>query len=477
MESAWDLLEDNAVADARANGFDPRPLLFEKSLEAYCDETRHRVWACGRGAAKTTTAQLWLLATALTYDGCTVVIIANTAIRAKDITWPDFVRWNNEFHLGGETNKTTGTITFPNGSRLMVSGADRPELFDRKRGLKKLAAVVFEECQDWEPGRLEYAATKVFGPRLGDVEKEFGIKGRMLFIGTGTKTRGFFYRAFSDPSLGFGAKRWTQWDNPHIADAQGEFEAACKLTGVDPKDPDELTRREWFAEFNDGSSSLQIFRVAPVCLVPRAAVPTGKDIRLVIAGDYGTIDAAAAACWLYTPRDPRRYLVRATKEYGLGSSGQVKFVRDFAAQMRAEYRPVYTPHVVGDGGGLGKALMMDLKATERASEVESAEKGDKVPNFRMLAGELRTGTSVIVDDLKEIIEEFKIPEWHPDFVGEKIRGHVPDQIDAASYGWRKAKELHTYAAPAPEVDEEEARERKRAAQAAAARKLQDNPWG
>lgn len=432
---------------------------FPKALAAFDDTSRHRVWAAGRGAAKTTTAQLFLLDTALTYPGVTVVHLANTALRARDITWPDYEKWNRQFSLGAETNRTLGTFTFPNGSRLMVSGADREELFDRKRGLKRLAAIVFDESQDWNPDRLEYACTKVFGPRLGDVEGEYGIKGRMLLVGTGTKRSGYFYKAYSDQSLGFAARTWTQWDNPHIADAQGEYEAACRLSSVDPAAPDEKTRREWFAEFNDGATDKQVFRLTPESTVDRAKLP--KATYLVAAGDYGTVDACSVAVWLVSNAATWIALVESRKEYGLSASKQVRFHRQVAAEAAKTYgvkeEDIY---FVGDGGSIGKGLVMDIADAEDASEVEPAKKQDKVTYCRLMAGDLRNGYARVCSDMQSFLEDLRAPEWHPDHPDSRFYGHMPDTVDAAIYGYRRAKSLHAYEPPAPPEDPDVVLERK-----------------
>ena len=445
-----------------------------KALVAFDDPTRHRVLAAGRGASKTTTAQAWLVELALTYPGVTVLHLSNTALRAKDIAWPDYERWNREHALGADINRTTGTFTFPNGSRLMVSGADREELFDRKRGLKNLAGILFDECQDWHPDRLEYAVTKVFGPRLGDVEGKYGIKGRMILAGTGTKRTGFFYRAFSDRSMGFGAHTWTQWDNPFIKDPQGEYEAACRLSGADPANPDEKTRREWFGEFNDGASDKNVFRLTPESVIPRAKLP--KADMLVVAGDYGTVDACSVAVWLVSNSSTHIFMVESRKEYGLAASQQVRFHRQVAAEVARTYGVSEDQlYFVGDGGNIGTALVMDIAMAEDASEVESTKKTDKVPFCRLMAGDLRNGYARICDDMTSFMEDLRAPEWHPDHVGEKLHGHMPDTVDAGIYGYRKAKAIHAYEPPPPPEDPDDVLERR--IQEQMRRQRDYNPYG
>jgi hypothetical protein len=464
---------------AEGRTFDPRPYLFPAALEAHDDPAQLRVWDAGRGSAKTTTAQYGLLEAAHEVDNCAVVYMVDTAIRAKAIAWPDFVRWNQEYNLVGRTNGTELSITFPNGSRLFVTGADRMDLFDRKRGIKRIWMVVIEEAQDFDSATLKYAVTKVFMPRLGDLELETGRKARIIVAGTGSNDTGYFHELATNRELGFSrCKKWDQWCNPYIADPDGAFVSACKAAQVkyrkldepiysrpDAKPrwydtDDEATRREWFAEFNSGGT-LQIFRVPPEALIARSLLPQ-KNIRLVIGADFGTVDAAAAALWIFSPLHHELYLAEVEQDFGLSSNGQVKFVRECARKWAEKYPgAIGTPVIAGDGGGLGKSLVLSLKEAEKLYEVDSAEKTDKVPNIRLMAGALRDASIRIVDDLKTLLVLLKEPKWDPDHIGEQIAGHMPDPVDAAYLGHRKAKELHYVAPPPPPPpDPEEELERR-----------------
>lgn len=394
--------------------------------------------------------------------------MSTTAVRAVDVAWPDFEALAAK--VMAATHKGRHIVTWPGSSRTFITGADRIGLFDRKRGIKGIVFVHLDECQDWESATLEYAVTKVFAPRLGDMEKRYGVKGRILLTGTGAKQGTFWHKACSDPELGFGVTAGiTQWDNPHIADPEGEFIEACRLAKVPwrrletpvpslhggrPRwvdTEDSMTRREWFAEFNSGGSR-QVFQGRPV-MVSRSILPT-RDVGLVVTADYGTVDKCAVGAWLYSRHDPRPYLVELQRQTGLSASRQVAFVRQWAAVWRERYKPAYRPFLVGDGGGLGKALIMDLQEAEGAWDVEPAEKQDKVPNIRILAGDMRDGSWALVDDLAWFADLLQEPEWDPDYVGEKLTGHMPDEIDCAYMGYRKVKMLHTLAPPEkPALDE------------------------
>jgi hypothetical protein len=62
--------------------------------------------------------------------------------------------------------------------------------------------------------------------------------------------------------------------------------------------------------------------------------------------------------------------------------------------------------------------------------------------------------------MNDFMADLRTPEWHPDHNGEKLYGHMPDTVDAAIYGYRKAKSLHAYEPPPPPEDPDDALERR-----------------
>lgn len=465
----------------KAEPYDPRPRLFPAALAGYDHPARHIAWPWARGSGKTSTGQEMHAAIGTAVPRCATIYMSSTALRAVESTWDDWIEIAQRAKGRPYKSPAYHVRWLTSGARTLVTGADRIGMFDRKRGVKKIAFVHLDECQDWESSVLEYAVTKVFAPRLGDLEKQYGIKGRLLLSGTGgSDVKANFWRRVAAGETDIAVVAGiTQWDNPHIADPEGEFIQACGLAGTKWRQltepirskhggrdrwvdtDDQLSRREWFAEFN-GGGPLQIFTLGGTSKCRRDELPT-RDVYMVIGADFGTVDKAAAVCWLYSPHDPVPKLARWDEEAGLSNNGQVRFVRRFTEECIREYKPVEEPYVEGDGGSLGKGLIMDLQEAEGGWEIEAAEKQDKVPNVRTLAGDLRAGTCQIVDDLEGLLDRLKVPRWHPDHVGDKIAGHMPDAVDAALYGYRKVKEFHTYEpppAPMTELDAELALERR-----------------
>ena len=433
----WGLLSDDEPA-ANTGVVDLSAFLTPKQREAYVDSTRHRILVCGRGSGKTTEGCYELLRAALETPNATVLYFSTTIKRALVTVFEKLKRLNEQLNLGGEV-KESGTITFPNGTKLVCTGAETRKHIDRWRGVERIVFVFFDEGQDQDPELLEYAIGSVFLPRLNDP----GVRGRMLIAGTGSKPKAssYYYRAFTDPALGYGRHHWLYTDGPDPVAAEAGLQEALRTLGVGIDD--NFIRREFFAEFNAGGVG-QILKVSPACLISRKDLPTILD-TFVVAADFGTVDACAVHVTGFSNKLPDLYTLETNRAYALGAGDQVRFVRETIAK----YRPRGRVFVVGDGGGLGKALVIDLQQTEQFHQVEPAEKAQKVPAMRNLAAALATGKFKVPAEEQEFLDDLQVPEWDPDHHGERIRGHVPDRVDAALYGFRKALTVHRYQPPPP----------------------------
>lgn len=427
----WSLLADDDSVPTRSGVVDFSGYLTEKQLEVYQDDTRHRVLVGGRGSGKTAIGCCELLRAALETPKCHVIYFSTTIKRGLVTVFDRLKELNSEHHLNGEV-KESGTITFPNGSKVIVTGAETKKHIDRFRGVQRIAFVHFDECQDQNHELLEYGVGSVFLPRLNDP----GVRGRLLLSGTGSKPKGYYHRAFTDKRLGFGKHHWLYTDGPDpVAAEEGLLEALTTLgVGID----DNYIRREFWGEFNAGGVG-QILKPADACFIRRADIPATLD-TFVIAADFGTVDACAIHVTGFTTQLPDLYTMETNRAYALGAADQVRFVRETIAR----YKSMGRVYVVGDGGGLGKALVIDLQKTEQFYQVEPAEKANKVPAMRNLAAALATGKFKVPLEEQGFIDDLQVPEWDPDHHGERIRGHVPDKVDAALYGYRKALTIHRY---------------------------------
>jgi hypothetical protein len=464
-------------AGVRGKPFDPRPYLTEVGKRAFEDFlvfTRH-AWPWGRGSGKTTNATLIHMYVATLIPRCTTIYFSDTIRRAKMVAWQDFAAFGKL--AGGRPRENDMTVWFPNGSVVWVTGMDHITEVNRNRGIKRIAFVHGDEMQDQASELINYMVTKAFGPRMDDNVKEHDWEGRFLLSGTGGRDDGYWFESCR-PESGWKVRRATQWDNPYSAIPDKTFRKTCddaqpKIEVIDLTQPvapmyadgqfrhvdthDKETRREWFAEFNSGGK-LQIF--THIGTIDRKLLP--KQLHILIVGaDFGTVDKCAGAAWGANKHVRTPFLLRYKEQHDLSGSKQVRFHRQFAEEVAEEYGfPRHLIQLVGDGGGIGKALVKDIQEAENAWDVEVTDKGpgSKVAKLRTLSGSLKDEDALVVDDLKGWIRAARTMEWHPDHVGEKVRGHTPDVVDAAKDPFGEVKRQHIYSAPPtaliPELEKE-----------------------
>lgn len=150
-------------------GFEPH--VFQRQAKALVSLYRFAVLVCHRRWGKTVFAVMELiLAAAFTakpdFRGA---YIAPFRKQAKDVTWDYFKRFAGKMP-GVSFNETELTVSFPNGARITLYGADNAEAL---RGLY-FDYVILDEVADMKP----HVWGEIVRPTLAD------RKGRALFIGT-----------------------------------------------------------------------------------------------------------------------------------------------------------------------------------------------------------------------------------------------------------------------------------------------------
>jgi len=420
--------------DRRRAPFDPRPLLFPAQIAAVYDPARWQAWPGGRQGGKTDGLEKLLLRVASERKGQLAIYVSTSKKRAVATIWDELVTLNADCGLGGRARGHT--LRFPGAGALVVTGVENRRMANDLRGRKKVALYCLDEAQDWPDELLRYFYEAVVFPSLS------AVGGAVVVAGTGGPPRGFWHEvATSKPE--WSRHRFTPLGNPFLVagEARRLIDKACADRGVDESDPS--IRREFFAEFvNDANR--QIFPVSDANLYDAGERPAGKW-SFVIASDFGTVDAAAVVVWGWTSASPHLWVIETEKQHALGASAQVALVRAVAAR----YSGRGLVGIVGDPGGGGAGLMVDLRQ-EHLIGMEAAEKAGKAAACIVLRDGLRSGKVKIPRAEREFVEELRTPEWDPDAIGSVIRGHMPDRVDAALYGYRKAVGMHHWKAPATE---------------------------
>ncbi len=145
---------------------------------------------CHRRAGKTVACIQRLIKAAIEFQGKEgrFAYIAPTYTQAKDVAWAYLKQFTSGIP-GMETRESELSVTFPNGARIKLYGADN---YDRLRGLY-LDGCVIDEAGDQDPR----AWPEVIRPALSD------RKGWAVFIGTPKGKNAFhtiYRKAEADPS-------------------------------------------------------------------------------------------------------------------------------------------------------------------------------------------------------------------------------------------------------------------------------------
>jgi hypothetical protein len=452
-------------------------------LRVFCPE-RFQAWPAGRQSGKTDGAEKLLLMEASdpARRGQQVLYVSTSIKRAIATIWDELVLLNQDLGLGGRVNASRHEISFPGAGKLVVTGCESRAMANDIRGRKKVALYVIDESQDWDEDLLRYFYEVVVYPSL------VAVRGRVIFCGTGCAPRGFWWEVATGANPERARPeftrfpRWTPYDNPYLPEGEARelVAKACRDRGCDDNDPSIQT--EFFCAFV-ADLARQIFPVIADNLFDRGTWDpgigwwTGGDLpggewSIVLGNDFGTVDAAAWVAIGWTTASPHLWILETDKQEALGSGAQVAQVLT-VAERYSRLRLKGRVYVVGDPGGGGKSHIVTLRQ-EHWLPIEAAEKADKAAACLALRGGLRSLKVKVAREEQEFVRELQAPEWDPNAVGKVIKGHMPDRVDGALYGYRKAVVLHHYKAPPPpKTSEQRELERQLAAQAQEERLMRD----
>lgn len=439
--------------------FDPLAFCHPGQREAVADRSVTQAWVTTRRAGKSKGAVFKLLGCALATPDVHAVYVSTSIKRAKKTLWDGILKANRKHNLGGIPNHTDRELRLPNGSKVVVTGCESRQMADEAiRGVYERTAILFvDEGQDWKPDLLDYFYASVVVPSLAD------IGGIFILAGTPGTPRGFFYDFHK--TAGVALHSWSLFGNPHVKNAREMMLEAMRVRGCDELDPS--IQREFFAKFaTDTQRQIFPYDEKKNGITRAELKQLGGKWSYYVGGDVGTVDATAAVVWGWTPASPNLYVVETEKLASVGSSAQTELIR----QVSQRYQNGLIGVDVDPGGG-GKGLIVDLMQ-EHLLPMSSADKTKKAAACVLLRDGLRSGRVKIVTEEKAFVDELTSVEWDPDHIGDVVRGHCPDRVDAALYGYRKATKLHHFT-PAPEPSKNPDLDRLLAAEAEAKAAMAD----
>jgi hypothetical protein len=424
-----------------------RSRLFDKQL-AYIDDTSDRkAMLCPRRAGKSTTISYDILLTGLQTPRAKMVLIGITRGKARQLCWDELKILNDEFGLCINFNNHFLEATFPNGSKLMLGGADSRHEIEKYRG-GFYHKVWIDEAASYPPGLLQELCSQVIEPTLLD------YRGTLTLAGTpGKVLEGHFYeitkpnsekgKAFDgtpiirkrgEKDYSWSVHRWNTFENkamPHIWD-----EVLLQKESEGWSDDDPRWRREYLGEWIADNSNFSFrFQESRDTWrqdedAPNFGLPKDHEWRFILGMDLGYDDPTAFVVLAYSETHPHCYEVHAHAEDKLAPHQVAANVKELEARFGG------FEAIVGDRGGQAKMLFEGF-SHDHGISIIAADKHQKRDHVELINSDLMSGRLKIRHD-SPLVFGLHFIQWNKAGANFDKLSAPTHLADAFLYVWRFA---------------------------------------
>jgi len=394
--------------------------LFPKQAAFVLSPAKTKIGQCTRRAGKTHGSGAMLFLAADRHPGSTALYLALTRKSAKRLLWPKLKSMARAYGIPATFNESDLTVSLPNGSQILLYGADQENMAERLRGDAYSIVVVDEGASFGE--NLEYTLTDVVEPALLD------FQGTLAMVGSpGVILAGPFYDAATDASRGWEVHKWSVLDNPHLPHAERWIADLKRRRGWADDNPTYL--REYMNVWTEDPDSL-IYRFRPGVNEFSELPGNVSKWHHVLGVDLGFDDPAAWVVIAWSDECPAAYIVHAEKHQG--------WIPAQWAERTAELQKRYNvDETFADSGALGKAIVEEMR-TRYGLAIEDAVKSDKMANIELMNGDFQSGRLFVHESLQEIKHQYRV--LVKDRSGKREDPTLPnDLLDAALYPWRSSR--------------------------------------
>lgn len=421
------------------------------------DPHRRKAALCPRQCGKSFSVLVYALSMALRRQGARVLILARTRRQAKGIYWSDLQQFCRDFELGARFNKTELDCTLPNGSAILLSGADTAEEIDKHRG-QRYDLVLIDEGKSYGAELFSEMLREVLEPTL------LARRGTLVIIGTpGAILAGPFWEITTsqptDPTNPSSAPHsipyaqrteerwtgkkakwslhgWTQEDNIFCPWIWQDSLAQKELEGQADDDPAWLReyRGKWVPD-----ETMLVYAYSKVVddrcdwirdtrEESRFGLPAEHQWRFVLGVDLGFHDDTSFVVAAWSETYPALIYVHAEKHAHMLPDGIAERTRELETAFGG------FDAKVADTGGLGKMVIESLASTYGVA-FEAARKTEKNDHIKLLNSDLLSGKIQVSRD-SVLVEEWKTAQWE-DATKKRVDPDCDDHAsDAALYVWR-----------------------------------------
>lgn len=337
------------------------------------DPERFIAAQCSRRAGKSNGLAYKFFITMEKNPKSTCIYLALTRDSAKNIMWPVLQEINEKYSLGCAFKESDLSVTHPNGSKLMLYGADMANFIRRLKG-QKSPGIGVDEAQDFG-GHLEALLNDVLTPMLVDYKDSW-----LAVVGTpGPVPQGYYFDITHLKKHKYSVHKWTILENPHVPEAEKFVNDLIERHQWLPDHP--TLMREWRNQWKLDVDALWIRYKEEVNHYTE--LPKVNKWNYILGIDIGFKDADALAVLAWSEEDSCTYLVEEliTAKQDITSLIQ---------QIEAMSKKYDLYKMVIDQGGLGLKIAEEMRR-RHAVPVEAADKKLKSENVAILNDELRLG--------------------------------------------------------------------------------------
>lgn len=394
------------------------------------DSSRYIAVQCSRRAGKTNGLAIRYLHTLEKHPGCQCLYMSLTRESALNIMWPVLQELNERYNLGCIFTQSKLEMTYPNGSKLRLLGADMKNFVKRLKGIKT-PGIGIDEAQDFGT-HLQSLIDDVLTPAMADYPDSW-----LALTGTpGPVPMGYFFEVTHQKKYGYTTHNWTIFDNPYMPNP--EIFLADLKNKRQWADNNPTLLREWMNQWTLDTESLWVRYNENKNHFEN--LPNGKHVY-ILGIDIGFNDADALAVVAWNEAGPTTYLVEEL----------ITEKQDFTSlvnQINMMSKKYDISKMVIDEGGLGKKLAEEMRRRHHIP-VQPAEKTRKQETVAFLNDALRTRTFMAKKDSRFAQDSYMIEiDWEkttPDKIVIKKNPHS-DIIDAVIYAFKESPAF-SYQAP------------------------------
>lgn len=401
---------------------------FKEQLEFIRDPFQFKTAVCSRRSGKTVGCAAHLIDTALSHREVVCLYITLSRKNAKRIIWPELLKINREYNLGGIPNESDLTLKFSNGSIIYISGAKDKTEIENFRGLA-IKLVYIDESQSFRD-YIRDLIDDVISKAL------FDYAGQLCLIGTpGMVPAGYFYECATSPA--WSHHSWTMFQNPHLERKSGKKVLQlviddCTRMGVEISHP--KIQRECYGRWVVDQDFLVFKYSAEKNHYDKIDYEQHRaDWDFIIGVDLGFDDADAIAVIGWHKHEKQAYLFHEETYVKQG-------ITELSAQLESLIKEFSPLKVVMDTGGLGKKIAEEMRK-RYTLPIVAAEKSRKFEFIEILNDAMRTKRLYAKKD-GIFAQDSYLVEWDRDVTDpDKLKiseSYHSDICDAVLYAYREA---------------------------------------